>query len=245
MKARLFVLPGSHPSWSARLMLEHKGIAYKRMDLIPVASKGILRAAGFSGVTVPALILDGERTQGTRPIARALEAAVSVPRLFPADAAERVKVEEAEAWGDEVFQSVPRRIVWNLLSRDRTGMLSYLQGARLGVPTRLAAATAPPLVALSKRFNEGSDANVRADIAALPGMLEQVDAWIAAGTIGGGEPNAADFQIAPTVALLLTMADLRPAIEGRPCADLARRLLPGFPGYAPPSLPAEWLAPLR
>ena len=31
-------------------MLEHKGIAYKRTDLLPVISKGVLRAVGFPGV---------------------------------------------------------------------------------------------------------------------------------------------------------------------------------------------------
>ena len=38
--ATLYVIPGSHPSMAARLMLERKGISYKRRDLIPVMSKG-------------------------------------------------------------------------------------------------------------------------------------------------------------------------------------------------------------
>lgn len=244
-KARLFVIPASHPSWTARLMLEYKGIPYKRMDLVPVASKGILRAAGFPGIKVPALILDGERVQGSRPIARALEKTAPAPALFPADAEERVEVEEAEAWGDEVLQDVARRCVWNLLSRDRSGMLSYLQGARLGLPIRLAATTAPPLITLSKRFNAGTDENVRADIASLPSHLDRVDAWIGSGVLGAESPNAADFQIAPSIALLMTIGDFRPSIEGRPCAELARDLVPGFPGYSPPAFPPEWLAPLN
>ena len=33
VEARLYVDPASHPSIAARLMLEHKGIAYKRTDL--------------------------------------------------------------------------------------------------------------------------------------------------------------------------------------------------------------------
>ena len=31
------------------------------------------------------------------------------PPLFPSDAAERAKVEEAERWGDEVLQPAPAR----------------------------------------------------------------------------------------------------------------------------------------
>ena len=101
MKATLFVMPGSHPSMAARLMLERKGIDYRRIDLVPVLSKGILRLAGFAGVTVPALRLDGEQIQGTGAIARALDAAAPEPPLLPRDPADRAEVEAAERWGDE------------------------------------------------------------------------------------------------------------------------------------------------
>ena len=33
MKVTLFVIPGSHPGIAARLMLERKGIDYRRIDL--------------------------------------------------------------------------------------------------------------------------------------------------------------------------------------------------------------------
>ncbi len=98
MKVRLFTIPGSHPGWAARLMLERKGIAYKRTDLVAVVSKGILRAARFPGVTVPALIIDGRRVQGTGAIARELDRLVPEPPLLPTDPGERAKVEEVEAW---------------------------------------------------------------------------------------------------------------------------------------------------
>lgn len=47
MAARLFVIPGSHPATTAALMLEFKGIPFDRTDLIPVVSRGVLRAVGF------------------------------------------------------------------------------------------------------------------------------------------------------------------------------------------------------
>ena len=245
MKTRLFTIPASHPSWTARLMLERKGIEYSRVDLVAVLSKPILRAAGFPGVTVPALRIDGTRVQGSREIARELDRIKPEPPLFPADPALRSKVEQAEHWGDEVLQPVPRRIVWNLLKRDRSPIKSYLAGARLGVPVSVAAATAAPIVAASAKFNEATDANVREDLRALPTQIDYVDELIAEGTIGGAEPNAADFQIAPSIALLMTMDDLRPLIEGRPAAELARRIVPAFPGRAPAALPPEWLPARR
>ena len=241
MKNRLFTIPASHPSWTARLMLERKGIEYSRIDLVAVVSKPILRAAGFPGVTVPALRIEGTRVQGSREIARELDRIAPEPPLFPADPALRTKVEQAEHWGDEVLQPVPRRIVWNLLKRDRSPIKSYLTGARLGVPVSIAAATAAPIVAAAAKFNDATDDNVREDLHALPTLIDYVDELIAEGTIGAAEPNAADFQIAPSVALLMTMDDVRPLIEGRPAAELARRIVPNFPGHAPRGLPPEWL----
>ena len=45
------------------------------------------------------------------------------------------------------------------------------------------------------------------DLAALPGLIDRVDELIAQGVIGGAEPNAADYQIATSISLLLTMDD--------------------------------------
>ena len=246
MKARLFTIPGSHPGWTARLMLELKGIPYNRVDLVAVVSKPILRVAGFPGVTVPALRIDGTRVQGSRAIARELDRRVPDPPLYPADAGRRARVTDAEQWGDEVLQPVPRRLIWNRLEKDRGPVRSYLEGARLGLPVALAAKTAAPIAKLSSRFNEASDANAIADLAALPAMLDKVDAWIADGTLGGPQPNAADLQIATSTALLMSMDDLRPFIESRPGGELGRRLVPDFPGRIPAgAFPSEWLAPLQ
>ena len=80
MEAKLYVIPGSHPAMAARLMLERKGIPYKRVDLIPVVSKGVLKAQRFPGVTVPALKLDGRPLLGFRVAKRHLS-------VFPFSAA--------------------------------------------------------------------------------------------------------------------------------------------------------------
>jgi glutathione S-transferase len=157
------------------LMLERKGIPYKRVDLIPVISKGVVRIQRFPGVTVPALKLAGRRFQGSREIARELDRIQPDPPLFPADQEARAKVEVAETWGDE-FQQQPRRFVWWALKRDRAPMASYLEEARLGVPVGLAVKTGGPIVSLSARFNGSTDENVRMDLASLRGDLDRLDA---------------------------------------------------------------------
>jgi glutathione S-transferase len=244
VEAKLYVIPGSHPSRTAMIMLDRKGIAYKRVDLMPVVSKGRLRAAGFPGTTVPALKVDGSKVQGSREIARELDRIQPQPPLLPADADDRSAVEQAEAWGDQALQPVARRVFWNALRRDRSPLASYSEGARLGVPIGLAVKTGQPLVALSARLNEATDENVRADIAALPGMLQRIDDWIAAGVLGGPELNAGDLQIGTSVRLLMTLQDLRQAIASRPAGELAMRVAPDYPGDTPPILPPAWLEPL-
>lgn len=245
MEARLYVIPASHPSEAAKKMLELKGIPYKRRDLMPVISKAVLRAMRFPRNTVPAMKLEGERVQGTGNIARALDRAVPEPELVPSDPAKRAKVEEAEHFGDEEFQSMARRMAWNGLSRDKAPLRSYSEGAKIGVPIGLAVATGGPIVAGSKRFNKATDEAVRADLAALPAALDRIDGWISDGTIGGDQPNVADLQLAPSLALMMTMDDVKPFIKDRPAGKLATRLMPNFPGQMPPIFPNEWLEPLR
>jgi glutathione S-transferase len=191
--ATLYVIPGSHPSMAARLMLQHKGVEYRRVDLMPVISKAALKALRFPGVTVPALKLDDRRIQGSLRIARELDRLRPEPPLFPGDPERRTAVEEAERWGDEALQGSTRRILWNAIKRDRSSIGTYAAGARLGIPIGMAVRTAAPIIAASVRFNRASDENVRADLASLPGALDRIDDWIAESVLGGESPNAADF----------------------------------------------------
>ena len=60
----------------------------------------------------------------------------------------------------------------------------------------------------------------------LPALLDRIDAWIAEGVLGGPELNAADFMVAPSLALILYRPDVMPMFEGRPALALVDRLLP-------------------
>ena len=214
MHATLFGLASSHRTLKWVMMLRHKRIDYRRIDLMPGLHRVVLRAMGFPGLTVPAMRLDGTRLQGTRTISRALDALDPSRPLFPADP-ER------------------RRAVWNALKHDRSELATYLEGAKTGIPVGVAARLAPPIAALARRVNNATDENVRRDLDALPGLIDHVDDLVEQGVIGGAERNAADFQIATSVSLLLTMDDIRPMIEGRPAERLARELVPHQPGHTP------------
>jgi glutathione S-transferase len=91
--------------------------------------------------------------------------------------------------------------------------------------------------------NGARDESARADLAALPRQLEQIDGWIAEGVLGGPQPNAADLQVGSTIRLLMSIGDLRPLIAARPSAQLTR-YFPAMVGEVPAGvLPPDWLPP--
>src|SRR5437764_10863421 len=108
MAVTLYWMAISHPSQAARKMLDLKGLDYGVVDVRPLNQRVHLRLAGFRGGTVPALKLEGQKVQGSRRISRALDQHWPEPPLFPADPQLRARVEEAELWGEEELQPVPR-----------------------------------------------------------------------------------------------------------------------------------------
>ncbi len=243
-KVRLFTIPGSHPGVSVQRMLEYKDIPYKRTDLLPVVSWGVLKALRFPRVTVPAIKIDGRRFQGSLEITRELERIRPEPPLFPGDPEHGAVVEEIEHFGDQDLQHRVRQILLWCLQKRTAPLRSFLEGAKVGLPHGLGTKMAGPFIALDARAHDVTDDNVRHAISLLPGILQRIDDWIAAGAIDGENLNAADFQIAPSLRLAMSIDDLRPAIENRPAGKLALRIVPDYPGKVPPMLPAAWLEPL-
>jgi glutathione S-transferase len=237
MRARLYTFAVSNPGHTARLMLAHKGIETEIVTLLPGLHPLLLWGRGFRRGTVPAIRLDGRRIDGSLEIAQALERLVPEPPLYPADPDRRRAVEEAERWGEAELQPVPRRIFRWALASDQRVRARF--AAQVGVPLpSLAGVLSWPSARLLAARVHADEAHVRAALANLRGTLDHVDGLIADGIIGGEQPNAADFQIAPTVRLLGAFQDLAPLVAGRPCDAHARRYLPRVP-EAPPFLPAE------
>ena len=238
---KLYVLPGSHPCDAVAAALKLKSIAYDRVDLLPM-SQMIVGPLRYGGTTVPGLRIDGERLVGSRAIMRRLNQLVAEPALLPApDSAAYAQVLEAERWGDEVLQSVPRRILDVAFLRRPAAMLSYAEGAKLPLPVGLMRPALPLTARLMAIKNKARDDAARADLAALPAQLDRIDGWIAGGLLGGDRPNAADLQIGSTVRLLLTVADVRPLIDGRPAGALARYFPPSVGEVPAGLLPGEWI----
>jgi glutathione S-transferase len=244
----LYVIPGSHACRSAMLMLEHKQVPYQRVDIVTLLHPLVVRLRGFDAGgqtrsaggrrtfglrlgdrlgTVPALAANGHRISTNYGIARFLDDRHPEPPLFPADPERRAVVEEAERWANETLQMEARRIVAGGTLRDPAAFARSTGGGRLGHLLYRRALTRRLIFPLIVRrvFAAGPRAE-RELLAELPAMLDRIDRWIDDGVLGGTRPNAADFMVAPSLALILYRPDLMGLFEGRPALELVDRLLP-------------------
>lgn len=251
--AKLYVIRGSHACRAGMLMLDHKGIDYRTVVLPTGLHPLLVRLHGFPAVarrqagdrrsamlniidrlgTVPALRYDGQRMQTNREIARFLDSVQPEPPLFPANPQQREQVEEAEHWADEVLQMTARRLALATALHGPDAMLNRGNDGRLGpllwrndtirfVGARVVGRT-------TFAVSTGTESRL---LESLPGILDHIDAWIDAGVLNGAALNAADFMVAPSLALLCYRPDLASEIEARPAGELVERLLPEPPGQA-------------
>src|SRR5437660_12811664 len=121
---KLYVIPGSHACRSAMLMLEHKRISYRRVDILTLTHPVVVRLRGFDAGgqtrtaggrrtfglrlgdrlgTVPALAANGQRISTNHGIARFLDERHPQQPLFPEDPERRAAVENAERWANETL----------------------------------------------------------------------------------------------------------------------------------------------
>lgn len=240
-KIKLYVLPASHPCAAVEAAMGLKQLPHKRVVLLPLMQVlvGPLR---YGGTTVPGMRVDGERLVGSRTIMRRLDELQPEPALLPPPGDPlRAQVLDAERWGDEVLQDLPRRILDVAFLRDPGAMESYAGDMPLPLPRAALRPALPATARLMAMKNKARDDTARADLQALPRYLDKVDAWIADGLLGGEQPNAADLQIGSTIRLLETLADVRPLIADRPAAALTR-YFPAMVGEVPAgNLPGEWI----
>jgi glutathione S-transferase len=187
----------------------------------------MLPLLGYPAGTVPALRLGDRRVQTNIDLARALDEIQPDPPLFPADPEQRRKVEEAERWGDEVFQMVARRIALAGALHGPDGLLNHGAAGRLGPllwrrdRARLIGARAVGRFVFN--VNPATEERLLRD---LPGHLDRIDAWVEDGVLAGEMPNAADYAIGTSLALLTYRPDLRADLESRPAIRVADAVLP-------------------
>ena len=172
-----------------------------------------------------------------------------MPALFPADPARRRAVLEAEEWGEREFQPVPPRLLrWGfrkvneLLRWEFVSELRRLGPRRIPVSRVLARATLP-LAAYFARVSDATEAAVRGDLERLSALLENVERLVQAGTIGGAEPNAADFQVGTTARLLYAFEGSSVDARGNSGRGARNEGVAGLPPPRPAILAGALAAP--
>jgi len=240
----LYWMAVSHPSQAARKMLELKQVEFEAIDVLPLGQRVHLRLTGFRGGTVPALKIDGHRVQGSRRISRELDRLWPDPPLFPSDPTLRDRVIEAERWGEEVLQPVPRRLARFVGAGSYAMRRATIEGQGLPSPGLLATLGGPlaHYYALSTEVDgrRGDEAGIRADLAALPELIGHAERLLTDGTLALDPPNAATLQVLASIRLLSVIDDVRDLVDG-PCARAARELYPRYPVHVPEFLPRDWL----
>jgi glutathione S-transferase len=245
---KLYVIPGSHACRSAMLMLEHKRVSYRRVDIVTLLHPLVVRLHGFDAGgqtrnaggrrtfglrlgdrlgTVPALAADGQRISTNHGIARFLEARHPEPPMFPSDPEQRAAVEEVERWANETLQMSARRIAGAAALRDPAEFTRSTGDGRLGY--LLYKRTLTRRLIAPRILRGVFAASPKADgkhLDELDVMLDRIDAWISEGVLGEQQLNVADFMVTPSLALILYRPDVLPMFEGRPALELVDRLLP-------------------
>lgn len=244
----MYVFADSHPCEAVVAAAAFKGVRVRLRELPPGAHR-LIMLVRFQRPTVPGMVVGLERVHGSSAIFQRLdELAPTSPLLYPDQSERGAAVREAEAWGAGPFQDIGRRLIWGHLRRSPEAMRVWADVTANPVSRQAKRVLGGPLAMLAATANGATADRVRADLAAVPKHLDRVDELIGQGVIGTPEPTAADFQILSSIGVWMVLADLRPAIEHRPCGRAAAALFPAYldrPGIAAGALPADWLAPLR
>jgi glutathione S-transferase len=218
--------------------LRLKGLEFERIDLTPGAhTEQMEKLYGAGNSTVPGLMIDDEPVHGSRPILARLETMAPDPPLFPEPIAEAVR--EAERWGDEELQDLGRRLPWGSLHFRPEAMATF---AGAGTLDPAGVDFAIPYVHQAWKYHRISAVRLADDLAGLPAKIDHVEALAEDGIIGGDAPTAADLQIGATLAVLLTVGDLRPLMEGRCAERIARTWFPDVKGeIGAGAFPSGWV----
>jgi hypothetical protein len=95
-----------------------------------------------------------------------------------------------------------------------------------------------PVIRASARVNHADDERARGS--GRPARARRPTGLAAARRHDRRRP-AQRRRIATSIALLATLEDVRPLLEGRPAFEHARRIAPAYPGQAPRVFPQAWL----
>ena len=171
MPHTLYVIHGSHPCVTAERALQLKGQPYRIHEMAPAlhVPEQWLRFRAHDACRRSCSAAARRSSARARSCTGSTSSCPS-RRCCPRTPSCARRVVEAERWGDEVLQPVPRRLVWTGVcarpGRDRRATRRARDCPLPGFVRRLAA---PRIARVARWRNRGGEAQARKDLAALPG----------------------------------------------------------------------------
>lgn len=244
MQVTLFTIEGSNACRSTELLLDHAGVEWTRRGVLPVLHALELRMRGFDHSTAPAAIIDGERIQGSRQIARVVADALPQSGLLPADPELRERVLEAERSGERL-QAAARRILYVLGQGDPRIVRPIIDANYRHVPSPVRGVLARGLVRAASAGHRARAGRIDGYLDRVAEVLDELDALVVEGVLGTDTPTVADFQAAPNLAALACAPALRSVIADRPSWQIAERIGPDYPVPLDLQVPEDWASRLE
>ena len=216
-KLVLHVVPFSHPCLAVSGAFDRLGLEYETVELVTGKhADEVERVYGEGRRTVPGLLVDDEPVHGTVAIFARIDELRPDGGLYPDAVADAVR--DAEAGLAEELQQTARVLSFGALHFRPESMGTF---AGLGQLDPDGVDFAIRSVRASWRYLGITAELVHATLQELPKQLDEVDALVAAGAVGGEEPTAADFQLGSTLHLLDQIGDVRPLLADRPAGAIA------------------------
>jgi glutathione S-transferase len=237
-KLVLHAIPFSHPCLAVIAALDRYGLEYETVSFVTGQQGDEIEAIFGEGKrTVPGILVGDEPVHGTIPVFEKLDELAEEADLYPAAVAAAVR--EAELGLAEDLQTAGRILIFGALHFRPESMGTFTGSGPLDP-----AGTdfAIKYIRGAWRYTGTTAERIAAELAKLPELLDLADELVEGGVIGGEEPTAADFQIGSSLHLLVQIGDVRPLIEGRPCANIVASLFEPGPADIPAgAFPAGWV----
>ncbi|MCT7951703.1 glutathione S-transferase family protein [Ancylothrix sp. C2] len=215
----------SHYSEKVRLILDYKGLQYRKIEVTP--GVGQLEVYRLSGQRQLPVLKDGNIViADSTAIAQYLDQQYPDRPLYPSDAKERALTTILEEWADESIGQKSRKVLFSGLSQDqrfRSALLpaatpDFLKNLVEAVPSDILKTLGIGLGATPEAVSSATD-SIKQSLEALCTILKEVPYLL------GNTPTVADFAVAGLSILLKfptgPYLDLPETLRGKGVAGIA------------------------
>lgn len=236
-KLVLHAVPYSHPCLAVSAALDRYGLEYETVTMVSGQHGDEVEGIYGEGKrTVPGLLVDEQPVHGTIPVFERIDQLADEADLYPAAVAAAVR--EAERGLSEDLQTAGRLLIFGALHFRPEAMGTF---AGIGPLDPAGTDFAIKMVRGAWRYIGITAERLAAQLEQVPELIGIADELVEGGVICGDEPTALDFQIGASLRMLEQIGDVRPLIQGHPCAATRNLSEPGTADIPAGAFPAGWV----